>query len=296
MNYIDQLSKTIFSIMLFISCNNEIIKTNTIINEFEPGVHLSSKDKNNKVSGHEHIYINVKNFSRIWKIYLSIINNSLISLEDRTLIDTISVNDQTTYQTIWDTEKYPNGEYELFVEIIDSLNDRITSTNVFYIDNFILLKIENKLELQLNYELDENKDIIFSNSVRYIRIKKLFEPLPISFKTINFPCGEELSYEFLVYNDSLHSQISILPDYNMFFLRIMNNSDNYIRLDGIQVNGNTINCNNIYLANNYIHSIGYFPYSNLDSVEILSFSEDVIDTNIISFYNDSIKIDTLYLF
>ena len=44
------------------------------------------------VSDFEAIYINVKNFTRMWKIYLIIINNPSISYEDRILLDTTKLS------------------------------------------------------------------------------------------------------------------------------------------------------------------------------------------------------------
>ena len=43
------------------------------------------------VSDFEAIYINVKNFTRMWKIYL-IINNPSIAYEDRKLLDTTKLS------------------------------------------------------------------------------------------------------------------------------------------------------------------------------------------------------------
>ena len=44
------------------------------------------------VSGLEAIYINVKNITRMWKIYLIIINNPSVAFEDRILLDTTKLS------------------------------------------------------------------------------------------------------------------------------------------------------------------------------------------------------------
>ena len=75
---------------IFISCNsginddeNEIISENSYLS-------ISTTDNRSEVSGLENIYINVKNFTNIWKIYLVITNNQAIAFEDRILLDTTS--------------------------------------------------------------------------------------------------------------------------------------------------------------------------------------------------------------
>ena len=91
------------------------------------------------LSGIKDIYINIKNFPKIWKIYLSIINNPAVDNQDRILLDTTSTIDQDIYQTYWNTKLYPNGEYELYAELFDSSNNRIFTTEFFNIINYLSL-------------------------------------------------------------------------------------------------------------------------------------------------------------
>ena len=155
---------------IFISCNsginndeNEIITENSYLN-------ISTTDNRSEVSGLENIYINVKNFTNIWKIFLVITNNQAIAFEDRILLDTTSSSDSIIYQTIWDTNLFPNGNYDLFAEIIDSTNQRIITTKSFTVINYNTLKVINNHESSIKYLINSKSGMLFSNSITHFKI------------------------------------------------------------------------------------------------------------------------------
>ena len=116
------------------------------------------------------------------------------------------------------------------------------------------------------------------------------------------PCGTTLSYNFFVTPENTDQPIIIEPDSNSFFLRIQNKSlgGNSINSVLIQANDNIEECNNLSIQNdNQVYSLGYF---NLDhdlyqqgKVEILTRYGNNSDTTKLTFFNESILIDTLII-
>ena len=111
-------SKIIFSFIILLSCSEQLNEDKQDIMDPDPFVWISSIENQRNLSGVKDIYINIKNFPKIWKIYLSIINNPTVDNQNRILLDTTSTIDQDIYQTYWDTKLYPNGEYELYLSLI----------------------------------------------------------------------------------------------------------------------------------------------------------------------------------
>ena len=106
-------SKIIFPLIILFSCSTQLNEDNQDGIDPDPFVWISSIENQRNLSGNKDIYINIKNFPKVWKIYLSIINNPAINNQNRILLDTTSTIDQNIYPTHWDTKLYPNGEYEL---------------------------------------------------------------------------------------------------------------------------------------------------------------------------------------
>ena len=111
-------SKIIFPFIILLSCSKQLYEDNQDVIDPDPFVWISSIENQRNLSGVKDIYINIKNFPKIWKIYLSIINNPTVDNQNRILLDTTSTIDQDIYQTYWDTKLYPNGEYELYLSLI----------------------------------------------------------------------------------------------------------------------------------------------------------------------------------
>lgn len=196
---------------IFISCNsginndeNEIISENSYLS-------ISTTNNRSEISGLENIYINVKNFTSIWKIYLVITNNQSIAFEDRILLDTTSSSDSIIYQTVWDTNLFPNGNYDLFAEIIDSTNQRIISTKSFTIINYNTLKIINNHESSINYLINSKSGMLFSNSITHFQIEKIFNETNLKCDIQELPCGTTLSYNFFVTPENTDQPIIIEP-------------------------------------------------------------------------------------
>ena len=287
---------------IFISCNNGISNDeNEIISE-DSYLSISTTNNRSEVSGLENIYINVKNFTNIWKIYLVITNNQSIAFEDRILLDTTSSSDSIIYQTIWNTNLFPNGNYDLFAEIIDSTNQRIISTKSFTIINYNTLKIINNHESSINYLINSKSGILFSNSKTHFQIEKIFNETILKFDTRELPCGTTLSYNFLVTPENTDQPIIIKPDSNSFFLRIQNKSSAEYSISSIliQANDNIEECNDLSIQNdNQVYSLGYFNLNNdlyqQGKVEILTRYGNNSDTTKLTFFNESILIDTLII-
>ena len=287
---------------IFFSCNNGINNDeNEIISE-NSYLSISTTNNRSEVSGLENIYINVKNFTNIWKIYLVITNNQSIAFEDRILLDTTSSSDSIIYHTIWDTNLFPNGNYDLFAEIIDSTNQRIISTKSFTIINYNTLKIINNHESSINYLINSDSGMLFSNSIAHLQIEKIFNGTNLECDIQELPCGTTFSYNFFVTPENIDQPIIIEPDSNSFFLRIQNKllGENSISSVLIQANDNIEECNNLSIQNdNQVYSLGYFNLDNdlyqQGKVEILTRYGDNTDTTKLSFFNESILIDTLII-
>lgn len=289
-------------VSVFIACNsginndeNEIISENSYLS-------ISTTNNRSEVSGLETIYINVKNFTNIWKIYLVITNNQSIAFEDRILLDTTSSSDSIIYKTIWDTNLFPNGNYDLFAEIIDSTNQRIISTKSFTIKNYNTLKIINNHEASINYLINSISGMLFSNSITHLQIEKIFDETNLKCDIQELPCGTTFSYNFFVKPESIYQPIIIEPDSNSFFLRIQNKllGENSINSVLIQANDNIEECNSLSIQNdNQVYSLGYFNLDNdlyqQGKVEIITRYDNNTDTTKLTFFNESILIDTLII-
>ncbi|MFL2989704.1 MAG: hypothetical protein ACJZ11_03205 [Candidatus Neomarinimicrobiota bacterium] len=289
-----------FMFSFFFSCNsginndeNEIISENSFLS-------ISTTNNRSEVSGLENIYINVKNFTNIWKIYLVITNNQSIAFEDRILLNITSSSDSIIYQTIWDTNLFPNGNYDLYAEVIDSTNQRIISTKSFTIMNYNTLKIINNHESSINYLINSDSGIIFSNSTAHLQIEKISNGTNLKCDIQELPCGTTFSYNFFITPGNIDQPIIIAPDSNSFFLRIQNKSleENSINSVLIQANDNIEECNNLSIQNdNQVYSLGYFNLNNdlyqQGKVEILTRYGSNSDTTKLTFFNESILIDTL---
>ena len=287
---------------IFFSCNsginndeNEIISKNSYLS-------ISTANNRSEVSGLENIYISVKNFTNIWKIYLVITNNQSIAFEDRILLNITSSSDSIIYQTIWDTNLFPNGNYDLFAEIIDSTNQRIISTKSFTIINYNTLKIINNHESSINYLINSDSGMLFSNSIAHLQIEKIFNGTNLECDIQELPCGTTFSYNFFVTPENIDQPIIIEPDSNSFFLRIKNKllGENSISSVLIQANDNIEECTNLSIQNdNQVYSLGYFNLDNdlyqQGKVEILTRYGYNSDTTKLIFFNESILIDTLII-
>ena len=92
-------SKIIFSFIILFSCTKQLNEdTQDIIDPIQ-FIWISSSENQRNLSGINDIYIYIKNFTRVWKIYLSIINNPSVNNQNRILMDTTSTIDQDIYQT-----------------------------------------------------------------------------------------------------------------------------------------------------------------------------------------------------
>lgn len=289
-------SKIIFSFIILLSCSEQLNKDNQDIIDHDPFVWISSIENQRNLSGVKDIYINIKNFPKIWKIYLSIINNPAVDNQNRILLDTTSTIDQDIYQTYWDTKLYPNGEYELYAELFDSSNNRIFTTEFFNINNYKMINVKNNLESPVDYQINGAFGTIFSNSFGLIEVENFFNDLILTSFSAGMPCGISLSNSFVIKPDSSNIPIIINPDSSVFFLKIQNSQNSYI--DSVTIKNNLLyeRCNNISIPNdNQVYSIGYFSLNNENETKIIAHYGNTVDTNDVNFYNPSIRIDTLIL-
>ena len=292
----------IFMLLLFISCNNEINNDeNEIISE-NSFLTISTYNDQTEVSGFEDIYIKVSNFSKIWKIYLAITNNQSIAIENRILLDITSSFDSVFYQTVWNTNLFPNSNYDLFAEVIDSTNQRIISTKSFKVINYDILKIINEHEAIISYQISSNEGFLFSNSINHIELEKLFNETNLKCNIQKLPCGSTLSYNFSIMPDSIDKPVIAKPDSNFFFLRVQNKSldNDYINSVTIKTNENLEVCGDLSIQNdNQIYSLGYFNLNNelykQGEIEMLTTIGSNTDTTKLSFFYENILIDTLVI-
>ena len=287
-------SKIIFSFIILFSCNEQINEDGLDAIDPDPFVWISSFGNQKNLSGTKEIYINIKNFPRVWKIYLSIINNPSIDNQNRILLDTTSTIDQNIYQTYWDTKLYLNGEYELYAELNDSSNNRIFTTAFFNINNNKMLNVKNNLESSIEYQIDGKIGTIFSNSNGLIKVGNFFNDLTLTSSLIDIPCGISLGNSFIIKPDSSNIPIIINPDSNVFFLKIQNSQNSYI--DSVTIKNDLFyeRCNNISIPNdNQVYSIGYFSLNDENGTKIIASYGNTSDTIDVNFYHESIKVDTL---
>ena len=288
--------KIIFSFIILFSCTKQLNEDTQDIIDSDPFVWISSTENQRNLSGINDIYINIKNFTRVWKIYLSIINNPSVNNQNRILMDTTSTIDQDIYQIYWDTKLYPNGEYELYAELFDSSNNRIFTTEFFNIINYKMLNVKNNLESPVDYQINGAFGTIFSKSFGLIEVENFFNDLFLTSFSTSMPCGISLSNSFFIKPDSSNIPIIINPDSNVFFLKIQNSQNSYI--DSVSIKNNFLyeRCNNISIPNdNQVYSIGYFSLNNGNETKIIVHYENTIDTIDVDFYNQLIRIDTLII-
>jgi len=289
-------SKIIFSFIILLSCSKQLNEDKQDIMDPDPFVWISSSENQKNLSGYKDIYINIKNFPKVWRIYLSIINNPAVDNQNRILLDTTSTIDQDIYPTHWDTKLYPNGEYELYAELFDSLNNRIFTTEFFNINNYKMLNVKNNLESPVDYQINGEFGTIFSNSFGLIEVENFFNDLILTSFSAGMPCGISLSNSFVIKPDSSNIPIIINPDSSVFFLKIQNSQNSYI--DSVTIINNFLyeRCNNISIPNdNQVYSIGYFSLDNGSETKIIANYGSTVDTIDVDFYNQSIRIDTLII-
>mgnify|MGYP001436221402 CR=1 FL=1 len=289
-------SKIFFSFIILLSCSKQLNEDNQNIMDPEPFVWISSSENQNNLSGYKDIYINIKNFPKVWRIYLSIINNPAVDNQNRILLDTTSTIDQDIYQTYWDTKLYPNGEYELYAELFDSSNNRIFTTEFFNINNYKILNVKNNLESPINYQINDKTGTVFSNSFGLIEVENFFDDIILTSFSAGMPCGVSLSNTFTIKPDSSNIPIIINPDSSVFFLKIQNSQNSYI--DSVTIKNNFLyeRCNNISIPNdNQVYSIGYFSLYDGNRTKIIANYGNELDTIDTDFYDESIKIDTLII-
>ena len=289
-------SKIFFSFIILLSCSKQLNEDSQDIIDPDPFVWISSIKNQKNLSGYKDIYINIKNFPKVWRIYLSIINNPAVDNQNRILLDTTSTIDQDIYQTYWDTKLYPNGEYELYAELFDSLNNRIFTTEFFNINNYKMLNVKNNLESHVDYQINDAFGTIFSNSFGLIEVENFFNDLILTTFSAGMPCGISLSNSFVIKPDSSNIPIIINPDSSVFFLKIQNSQNSYI--DSVTIKNNFLyeRCNNISIPNdNQVYSIGYFSLNDENETKIIANYGNAVDTIDVDFYNPSIRIDTLII-
>ena len=289
-------SKIFFSFIILLSCSKQLNEDSQDIIDPDPFVWISSIKNQKNLSGYKDIYINIKNFPKVWRIYLSIINNPAVDNQNRILLDTTSTIDQDIYPTHWDTKLYPNGEYELYAELFDSLNNRIFTTEFFNINNYKMLNVKNNLESHVDYQINDAFGTIFSNSFGLIEVENFFNDLILTTFSAGMPCGISLSNSFVIKPDSSNIPIIINPDSSVFFLKIQNSQNSYI--DSVTIKNNFLyeRCNNISIPNdNQVYSIGYFSLNNENETKIIANYGNAVDTIDVDFYNPSIRIDTLII-
>ena len=289
-------SKIIFSFIILLSCSKQLNEDSQDIIDPDPFVWISSNESQKKISGYKEIFINIKNFPKVWKIYLSIINNPAVDNQNKILLDTTSTIDQDKYQTYWDTKLYPNGEYELYAELIDSSNNRIFTTEFFNVINHKILNVKNNLESPVDYQINGVFGTIFSNSFGLIEVENFFNDIILTSFSAGMPCGVGLSNSFIIKPDTSNTPIIINPDSSVFFLKIQNSQNFFI--DSVTIKNDLLHeqCNNISIPDdNQVYSIGYFSLNNENKTKIIAYYGTSIDTIDVDFYNESIKIDTLVI-
>ena len=202
----------------------------------------------------------------------------------------------------WNTTIYPNGNYRLYAEITDSSNNRITNTNSFYIKNYSIIEIENKLEVSSIYNIGYLEGTIFSNSVSHISTENYFNNISISFKSAVPICGEQLLFYYTLSPESENNKILIKPNNEYFFLKINNSSDKQKYINSIIIKNGSIEqtCENLSIpSNGEIYPIGYFPFNfenyRSGNISLISLMSNYSDTNLVSLYNERTLIDTIII-
>ena len=133
-------------------------------------------------------------------------------------------------------------------------------------------------------------------------IGKIFDETNLKCDIQELPCGTTFSYNFFVRPESIDQPIIIEPDSNSFFLRIQNKllGENSINSVLIQANDNIEECNSLSIQNDkQVYSLGYFNLDNdlyqQGKVEIITRYDNNTDTTKLTFFNESILIDTLII-
>ena len=289
----------ILILLLFISCEDN--KTDAETN-YKAGPKVLVLADKNELSGISNIKLSINNFPKIWKLYLTVINFPLLDIDKKILLDTTSAQDKSIYFIPWNTTIYPNGNYQLYAEITDSSNNRITNTNSFYIINYSIIEIENKLEVASIYNIGSLEGTVFSNSVSQINTENYFDNISISFKSAIPICGEQLLFYYTLSPESENNKILIKPNNEYFFLKINNNSNKpkYINSIIIKNGSNEKICENLSIpSNGQIYSIGYFPFNfenyRSGNISVVSLMSNYSDTSVVSLYNERTLIDTIII-
>ena len=299
-------SKIILISLFFFFQSCEENKAQEEIYEENPRVLILTDGNQGQLSGLSDIRLVIDNFPRksdstgIWKIYLTLINTPFLSADKRLLLDTTSTQDDTLYTIPWNTIEYPNGNYKLYTEIIDSLNNQITNTGIVYIKNYSIITIENKLEVSTDYHIGLQNGEFFSNSTNYIQVENYFDNISLDCTSSISLCGNQFLFNYSISPESSNSKISIIPTNEYFFLRINNLSiDNKSIHTIIIKNGNNEEiCEDLLIPRDgQVYPIGYFSFDFdnyiSQNISVVTMMNDISDTNIISLYNESVLIDTI---
>lgn len=307
-------SKIILISLFFFFQSCEENKAQEDIYEENPRVLILTDGNQGQLSGLSDIRLVIDNFPRksdstgIWKIYLTLINTPFLSADKRLLLDTTSSQDDTLYTVPWNTIEYPNGNYELYTEIIDSLNNQITNTANVYIKNYSVITIENKLEVSAIYQIESQQGEIFSNSTSYLQIETFFDSILFECTSSITFCGKQLLFNHTILPESYNDKISITPSNEHFFLKIKNNSHNNNHINAIIIkngdsilseqNNNDEICENLSIpSDGQVYPIGYFSF-NLNNyisgnISVITKMDNRLDTNLISLYDASVLVDTI---
>ena len=299
-------SKIILISLFFFFQSCEENKAQEEIYEENPRVLILTDGNQGQLSGLSDIRLVIDNFPRksdstgIWKIYLTLINTPFLSADKRLLLDTTGTQDDTLYTIPWNTIEYPNGKYELYTEIIDSLNNQITNTGIVYIKNYSIITIENKLEVSAEYQIGTQNGLCFSNSISHLQVENYFDNISLDCTSSIPLCGNQFLFNYSISPGSSNNKISITPANEYFFLRINNLSiDNKSIHTIIIKNGNNEEiCEDLLIPRDgQVYPIGYFlfDFDNYisENISVVTMMNDISDTNIISLYNESVLIDTI---
>ena len=285
-------------IFFFQSCEED--KAQEEFYEENSRVLILTDENQGQLSGISDIRLAIDNFPRIWKIYLTLTNTPFLSADKRLLLDTTSTQDDTLYTVPWNTIEYPNGNYELYTEIIDSSNTRITNTRYVYIKNYSIITIENKLEVSATYQIGSQNGECFSNSISHVQVENFFDNIFLDCTSAIPFCGNQFLFNYSISPGSSNSKISITPTDEYFFLRINNMSNDNKSIHTIIIkNGNSEEiCEDLLIPRDgQVYPIGYFSFDFdnyiSDNISVITIMNDISDTNIVSLYNESVLIDTI---
>tara|TARA_B110000014_G_scaffold262234_1_gene255760 strand:+ start:252 stop:1166 length:915 start_codon:yes stop_codon:yes gene_type:complete len=290
----------LINIIFFFSLSCEENKTQEEIYEENSRVLILTDENQGQLSGFSDIRLAIDNFPRIWKIYLTLINAPSLNVDKKILLDTTSAQDDTLYTVPWNTIEYPNGNYELYTEIIDSSNNLITSTSNVYIKNYSIITIENKLEVSATYKIGSQNGECFSNSISHVQVENFFDNIFLDCTSAIPFCGNQFLFNYSISPGSSNSKVSITPTNEYFFLKINNMSNENISIHTIIIKNGTSDeiCEGLLIpSNGQVYPIGYFSFDFdnyiSENISVVTIMNDISDTNIISLYNYNVLIDTI---